>query len=480
MSKSNASSILLTVKLMVFLDMFSVALVIPLLSSYFIDANVDAKLWGFTSSTYQLAQLIGGVVFGAMADSLSKRDILLVSFTGSAFSYLLLGSSSSGIILLGSRVIVGLVKQTMTVSTATITEISSDVDARTRHLGHISAAMRFSFVVGPGIGALLYKKAKILPCIAAAVIFALNAIVCYMFIPTHLDTNANKVVSNEDDKNNKQNAIARVWSQLLSLPTQGLRILLLKLLYAFIENAISSRHILKYMENRYGIETYQLGFLQSFTAAVTIFTNIFMIPILLEISNKFLSSTFHLITILCILLSLANVMEALSPSYEVFLFISLVPGIVIGELLSSSLQSVFLTHMPQKDTGKALGVLSVGSAVVGVAAPLYATLINSNPITFDVSESSLISRLVTYWCTMCTALSERVPILNIPMSVTLQDVLPNGIWTISRPWVGAFHLLLVAYAASKTELLKSRFEIWKQKLALEKEIDISKQTKKIN
>ena len=115
-------------KLIVFFDYLAVALVVPLLSSYFRDAGVDKMMYAYISSTYQIAQLFGGVLLGTASDSLSKRSVLLLSFTGSAISYMLVGLTANTYVLFGSRLLVGLVKQTMTVSTSI-----SELTAQTRN-----------------------------------------------------------------------------------------------------------------------------------------------------------------------------------------------------------------------------------------------------------------------------------------------------------------------------------------------------------
>eukprot|EP00605_Chrysophyceae_sp_TOSAG23-4_P001024 GSChrysophyteH1.ASY1.ANO1.1125.1 assembled CDS len=447
------STTLWVVKLMVFLDMFSVSLVVPLLSSYFKNANVDASLWGFTSSVYQLAQLCGGVILGAMADSLSKRNILLLSFTGSAVSYLLLGISKSAYILFSSRVLVGLVKQTMTIATVTITEVAADEDARTRHLGHISALMRFAFVVGPGVGALLYKENPVLPCVTAAVIFLVNVLVCWNYMPSQLtlqhkkeaNEGSNNSNSKEEEENSagagagiERNIVRRVWSQLVSLPAQGIRVLLLQLFFSFVENAISTRHILNYFESRFGIETYQLGFVQSLSTFVQIGIATFALPIFLKASKHYIGNSFTVVGILCVLLAFSHLMEVFSPSFRAYIFMSMLPTLIFGELLGASLQSMFLTEMPKKDTGKALGVLSVGSAVVGVSAPLYGTLLNVKTLVVDFNKYRPTAQLLNIWFLFSES-SES-----------------SGLWKITRPWLAALHMLLVAYCAGRTEVVQSK------------------------
>ena len=55
---------------------------------------------------------------------LGRKRVLLLSFAGAGLSYLLVGVADSLGLLVVSRVIVGLVKQTMTTSTALVTQLS--------------------------------------------------------------------------------------------------------------------------------------------------------------------------------------------------------------------------------------------------------------------------------------------------------------------------------------------------------------------
>lgn len=64
------------------------------------------------TSAYSFAQIVGGLVLGALSDrALSRRTVLIISFLGSALSYGTIGLSNSLNMLLAGRVIVGLVKQ---------------------------------------------------------------------------------------------------------------------------------------------------------------------------------------------------------------------------------------------------------------------------------------------------------------------------------------------------------------------------------
>jgi len=88
-----------------------VALVVPLIPAFFRANGADTAYFGLTGSLYAGSQLVGGVLLGCASDNFSKKRILIMSFVGSAVSYLLVGTTSSLAVMLFSRVLVGLVKQ---------------------------------------------------------------------------------------------------------------------------------------------------------------------------------------------------------------------------------------------------------------------------------------------------------------------------------------------------------------------------------
>ena len=344
--------VLNAIKLLVFFDSFAVSLVVPLLSSYFRDAGADSKFYALISSSYSFAQLFSGVFLAVLLDYVSKRDILLLSFIGSMLSYAIVGISQSTMILLFSRVLVGMVKQTSTVATAvTTSHTQNEFVERASHLGHISTLSTVAFVIGPSLGGLLYKANKMLPALIASLFFAVNVLICILTIPNNKegidefpenikdvdnDLNAKKDNSGFEDDGRKIddtdldcNDSFCLWScmdisgctnfslnrkaevELLMRPEEigitsenlksmkerkrkkekerlrsrgqsssgitsffdhfnelitfpGFAVALAgKLLLSFVEYSMSSRHIINYMETKFSIETYILGFLSS-------------------------------------------------------------------------------------------------------------------------------------------------------------------------------------------------------------------------
>ena len=78
---------------------------------------------------------------GSLTDLISRRDILIISFLGSAVSYTAVGKSNNLYILFGSRVLVGLVKQTMSISTAILSSVCKNPFDRAVQIGQISATV---------------------------------------------------------------------------------------------------------------------------------------------------------------------------------------------------------------------------------------------------------------------------------------------------------------------------------------------------
>jgi MFS family permease len=122
--------------LLVFIDMFAVSLVVPLLFQYYKNAGVtSANQRELLSSVFSSSQIVGGLVLGALADArlLRRKTILFLSFGGSSVAYALIVYGGFRA-LIASRVLVGLVKQTMTVTTSMLTKCTTP-DNRAKYMG---------------------------------------------------------------------------------------------------------------------------------------------------------------------------------------------------------------------------------------------------------------------------------------------------------------------------------------------------------
>jgi hypothetical protein len=157
-TKTILFSPVVSLPILVFVDMFAVALVVPLLFQYYKHAGVtSATQRELLSSVFSASQIVGGVSLGALTDAkiLRKKTVLFVSFGGSAVAYFMITYGGYTALVL-SRIIVGLVKQTMTITTSILTKCTTE-DNRAKYMGRLESSATAAWILGPSSGALLYK-----------------------------------------------------------------------------------------------------------------------------------------------------------------------------------------------------------------------------------------------------------------------------------------------------------------------------------
>ena len=356
--------------------MFAVSLVVPLLSSYFRDAGVDSKLYGLISSIYSLSQIASGFALAVLLDYIPKKNVLLVSFLGSGISYALVGLTSSHSLLFGSRLLVGLVKQTMTISTGMIRENSDSSVKRAEEMGQISALSKAVFVVGPTIGALLYKQNRSLPAIVSSACFAANAMVLLFIMPSNTIPIVNKSGDLKvAEKVNDKESFFQSARELLCLPDIGY-VFVLRICIVFVESSMSSRNIMNYYESRFKLQTHQLGYIQSACMVLSILVQSFLIsPIMKLFDSGLPSARYRLITCCVFCIICASLVEQCSDSFALYVSAGIVPSVAATTLLGALANSAFYDIVPAEHIGKGLGILSVCSSAIGVASPLYGSIV---------------------------------------------------------------------------------------------------------
>ncbi len=174
--------------LAIILDVTAVGLVVPLLAAYSRSLGAGARFTGLLQATYGLAQLIGANVLGGLSDTAGRRTMLLLSTVGGAIGYALLAlavspSYGSLPLLLLSRLPIGLLKQSLTVSRALVTD-TTNIEGRLRPMARVGGCVGIGFVLGPGLGGALSKKiGLLLPPILASCLFVLSNLVILFFLP---------------------------------------------------------------------------------------------------------------------------------------------------------------------------------------------------------------------------------------------------------------------------------------------------------
>jgi predicted MFS family arabinose efflux permease len=168
----------------VVVDLFGVALVVPLLPQIFKAVGGESEMWGLMASVYSAANIVGGVALGVISDKISRRQGLLLSMVGAGISYALVATAQSVQMLMVSRIIVGLVKQTMTLATAMAADISQDAAQRSTAVGHVSAAVTVGWMSGQAIGgAIAETVGSRSSAVVAVVLFAADTAWVWAMLP---------------------------------------------------------------------------------------------------------------------------------------------------------------------------------------------------------------------------------------------------------------------------------------------------------
>ena len=219
---------------------------------------------------------------GVLSDTQSKHNILMISLLGSSISYFIVGTSRNVLMLFFSRILVGLVKQTYTIATTVVNEITDNSpELRSQELGRLSSISTVSFIVGPSLGSILYSRvSKAAPAQAAACCFLLNAAICVLFIPRTGVMSATSHSNREEIEiepkrsgassiyltfSTPYNLFRRQFSDLSCIPNV-IPVIMIRLAVIFVEASMSSRNIVNYYENRFGLPTSALGFMSTATA----------------------------------------------------------------------------------------------------------------------------------------------------------------------------------------------------------------------
>lgn len=349
------------------IDMFSVALVVPLLHQYFKDAGVtSASLRELLSSLFSGSQIVGGLVIAFLSDYglLSRKHILYASFLGSALSYsLIVYGGIQGLIL--SRIIVGAVKQTSTVSTAMITSYTTN-DNRSIYFGKIGSAATLAFMIGPGVGGYLFKHVDTrAPALLASLLFLVNFVLTVFLLP----------LENHVPKIKPKQQVGKFTSFTTNLKmcftSKALAsVVLSTLLYGWISRTTSYASMASYYEEMFGIEPHQRGYLTSYQSVLSFLFQTFLVKITFQKAgneyNAICGAAFGIV--------LGTLLEF---SGNLYIFLVVICPIIAtsNSILRLSFQSLVTQVAPKDSISSVLAALDVLQNLASVSVPFYRTIL---------------------------------------------------------------------------------------------------------
>ncbi|KAL7487919.1 hypothetical protein ACHAW6_013505, partial [Cyclotella cf. meneghiniana] len=368
---------------LVMIDMISVSLVVPLLHQYYKNAGVhSAHQREMLSSLFSSSQIIGGMAIGALSDLglLSRRRVLFLSFLGSALSYaLIIGGGIRQLIC--SRVVVGLVKQTMTVSTSLMAQYT-DPTNRTVWMGRLGASTTVAWIVGPSIGAILYRHAgEYVPAAAAGGLFLLNSLLAAVLLPTD-DLKTSKTINAKENQESSGNDTSNDGKKKLKLSSffANLKtcfgssalasVVISLLLYGWVARTTSYANMASFYEEKYSIEPHARGYIKSYQQCLNFLVQSFLVRTLLSVFGGERNAA----CIAAFAMSVATFCEV----HATFpIFACLICPIVATsvEMMSVSLRSLLTQVAPKESLGSVLAAMDMLQNAASVTVPFYRTLL---------------------------------------------------------------------------------------------------------
>ncbi len=173
----------------VLIDMVSIGLmipVLPLIVGQFTQSQSDQAFWyGAVTVAFGIANFFGSPILGAMSDRFGRRPVLLIGFSGLAFTFFMTAAATSLWTLVLIRLVGGAMQANIAVANAYVADITPAAD-RAKRFGMLGAMMGFGFILGPALGGILGDIDLRLPFVAAGVLAVLNWIYGFFVLPESL------------------------------------------------------------------------------------------------------------------------------------------------------------------------------------------------------------------------------------------------------------------------------------------------------
>lgn len=141
-----------TILIIVFFQMLSGSLILPILPLYAQDRfSLSPQIVTLLFASFFIAQFIAGPYLGRLSDRYGRVPVLIFSQIGTAISFIMIAQARSVEALFLARILDGITGGNIIVAQAYVTDITPRSE-RTRALGFIFAAFGLGFIFGPTAG----------------------------------------------------------------------------------------------------------------------------------------------------------------------------------------------------------------------------------------------------------------------------------------------------------------------------------------
>lgn len=177
--------------LIIFTEIIGFSMVLPIIPYLGKDLGLTPIQIGLVVSIFSICQLFASPITGKLSDHFGRKPLLILSQLSTLIGFILLGFTTTTIILIAARVIDGLLGSNMTVSQAYISDITLPKH-RTRVYGYSSGVFGAGLIIGPTIGGVLLQINYSIPMFFAAAL-TLVTIALIFFLPETINKKTEKI-----------------------------------------------------------------------------------------------------------------------------------------------------------------------------------------------------------------------------------------------------------------------------------------------
>jgi MFS family permease len=332
-------------------------------------------LGGVLSSLYAFLQFVFAPYWGARSDRRGRRNVLLLTVTGTAASYLLWALSGSFWLFIASRLFGGLFAGNISVATAAVADVTSR-EERSRAMGLVGAAFGLGLVTGPGIGALTAQlnlldhfpglaNWGVNPFTVPALLSLLMSVVNLVWIRARF----RETLPPEKRSASAQPRLRHPLRAALSLSNPGVRRINL-VAFSFALAFCAMEFSLTFLgAQRFGYTARENGILLAFLGVCSIFTQGFLVRRLLKRANetRVLSSG--------LLAAAAGlVVVGLAPT-PLLLYVGLAILAVGSGLVNPSTSGLISLYSDPTEQGRVLGIFRALGSLARALTPVLAGVV---------------------------------------------------------------------------------------------------------
>ena len=177
--------------LIIFTEVLGFSIVLPLIPFLGLSLGLTPIQIGLIASVFSFCQLFASPITGKLSDYFGRKPLLILSQVSTLAGFMVLGFSTTAILLIAARLIDGLLGSNMTVSQAYISDII-EPKHRTRVYGYSSGIFGAGLIFGPFIGGMLSQINYSVPMFFAAA-KTLVSIVLVLFLPETITKKTEKI-----------------------------------------------------------------------------------------------------------------------------------------------------------------------------------------------------------------------------------------------------------------------------------------------